>query len=425
MPKKPSSPLRSLARGLLRASWHKQNLYNIFKKEAYRRSASLYQQKWESKRETRAYHGEHMTENNWLGIFQKNLVGAEILHDKDDKSGEREPLPVGLQLYAPIERRLDMAMFRAMFAGSPRQAREFISSGKVKVNGSKVKHGFYPLRPGDVFSVEPECVLTAVGREKPSDGLSKAIDAKQLEAFKKFQESCREDPRNMFEQKFIPISVDGPYDPDQLYRKVRAMTVENLTNQIQGLSLDGVSAEELSARGKEEVEQYRNEFQVNGNVAADDPSISQLATQFFRLDNSGSNPSPEADDLLKKTVQRRVDIQQAELEELVRLFRGAASVYDPRWYYAYLEEYCGSALPWQDGAYGLKDLSKPYFTPWTPRTFLAPFAIVPWHLEISYKTCHAVYLRDPITRRGHSEVISPLPLYMHENAYLFYVRDRQ
>ncbi|KAJ8101144.1 hypothetical protein POJ06DRAFT_237294 [Lipomyces tetrasporus] len=425
MPKKPSSPLRSLARGLLRASWHKQNLYNFFKKEAYRRSASLYQQKWESKRETRAYHGDHITENNWLGVFKKNLVGAETLHDKDDKSGEREPVPIALQLYAPIERRLDMAMFRAMFASSPRQAREFISSGKVKVNGSKVKHGFYPLRPGDVFSVEPECVLTAVGREKPSEGFSKEVDTKQLEAFEKFKENCKEDPRNMFEQKFTPISVDGPYDPERLYQKVRAMTVENLMNKIQDLTLDGVSAEDLVAKGQMEVEQYRDSFQAGEAVTADDPSISQLATEYFRLDSTASEPSAEAKDLLKRIAQRRVEIQQTELQEFVRLFRGAASVYDPRWYYPYLEEYCGSPLPWQDGAYGLQDPSKPYFTPWTPRTFLAPFAIVPWHLEISYKTCHAVYLRDPITRRGHSEVISPLPLYMHENAYLFYVRDRQ
>ncbi|KAK9365883.1 hypothetical protein V1509DRAFT_631742 [Lipomyces kononenkoae] len=424
MPKKPSSPLRSLARGLVRASWHKQNLYNLFKKEAFRRGTSLYQQKWESKRETRAYHGEHMTESNWLGIFQKNLAGAETLHDKDDKSGEREPLPIALQLYAPIERRLDMAMFRAMFASSPRQARQFISSGMVKVNGLKVKHGFYPLRPGDVFSVEPECVLTAVGREKPTEEFSKEVDRQQREDFETFKSRCRDDPGEMFERKFAPISVDGPYDPDRLYSKVRAMTVENLTNKIQALSLDGVSAQELIARGQEEVEQYRDEFERDKKVEADDESISQMATEFLKLDSEGSDPSPEAQEILKRIVQRRVDMQQAELQDLIRLFRGAASVYDPRWYYAYLEEYCGSALPWQEGPYGLQDPSKPYFTPWTPRTFLAPFAIVPWHLEISYKTCHAVYLRDPITRQGHSEVISPLPLFMHENAYLFYVRDR-
>lgn len=40
--------------------------------------------------------------------------------------------------FAPLERRLDTAVFRAMFASSVRQARQFIIHGAVKVNGKKV-----------------------------------------------------------------------------------------------------------------------------------------------------------------------------------------------------------------------------------------------------------------------------------------------
>lgn len=40
--------------------------------------------------------------------------------------------------FAPMERRLEVAMFRAMFASSPRQARQFCVHGAVKVNGKKV-----------------------------------------------------------------------------------------------------------------------------------------------------------------------------------------------------------------------------------------------------------------------------------------------
>jgi ribosomal protein S4 len=46
--------------------------------------------------------------------------------------------------YAPLERRLDVAMHRALFASSPRQARQFCIHGAVKVNGKKVS----PLLPG-------------------------------------------------------------------------------------------------------------------------------------------------------------------------------------------------------------------------------------------------------------------------------------
>lgn len=40
--------------------------------------------------------------------------------------------------YAPLERRLDTAIFRAMFASSSRQARQFVIHGAVKVNGKQV-----------------------------------------------------------------------------------------------------------------------------------------------------------------------------------------------------------------------------------------------------------------------------------------------
>jgi ribosomal protein S4 len=40
--------------------------------------------------------------------------------------------------YFPTERRLDTAVWRALFASSARQARQFVVHGFVKVNGKKV-----------------------------------------------------------------------------------------------------------------------------------------------------------------------------------------------------------------------------------------------------------------------------------------------
>ena len=40
--------------------------------------------------------------------------------------------------YAPVERRLDMAVFRSLFATSIRQARLMVIHGAVTVNGKKV-----------------------------------------------------------------------------------------------------------------------------------------------------------------------------------------------------------------------------------------------------------------------------------------------
>jgi ribosomal protein S4 len=44
--------------------------------------------------------------------------------------------------FAPLERRLDTAVFRALFASSVRQARQFVIHGAVTVNGKKVRRSF-------------------------------------------------------------------------------------------------------------------------------------------------------------------------------------------------------------------------------------------------------------------------------------------
>ena len=62
--------------------------------------------------------------------------GLELSPDQKPKSFTRTPY---LNMtYAPMERRLDTAIFRALFASSARQARQFVVHGNVKVNGKQV-----------------------------------------------------------------------------------------------------------------------------------------------------------------------------------------------------------------------------------------------------------------------------------------------
>ena len=61
----------------------------------------------------------------------------------DTKAGGRRAparlrTPYEQMVYHPMERRLDVAIFRALFASSTRQARQFVVHGAVKVNGKKV-----------------------------------------------------------------------------------------------------------------------------------------------------------------------------------------------------------------------------------------------------------------------------------------------
>lgn len=60
--------------------------------------------------------------------------------DPDPRFRQRiqEPIPYMGMVYGPIERRLDTAIFRALFASSARQARQFVIHGSVRVNGKRV-----------------------------------------------------------------------------------------------------------------------------------------------------------------------------------------------------------------------------------------------------------------------------------------------
>lgn len=57
---------------------------------------------------------------------------------------ESKSTPYMQMTFHPLERRLDTAIFRALFASSVRQARMFCVQGHVKVNGKKVIDPIFP-----------------------------------------------------------------------------------------------------------------------------------------------------------------------------------------------------------------------------------------------------------------------------------------
>ena len=72
--------LNSMARGRVRASMNKYNLFNLYKKPNVNyQGKTLFQQKWTAKAETRAYHGEHLTEGRWKQLFKPNLESVAQL----------------------------------------------------------------------------------------------------------------------------------------------------------------------------------------------------------------------------------------------------------------------------------------------------------------------------------------------------------
>lgn len=122
---------------------------------------TFFQQKWQAKSLTRGFHGNQVREQKWQLMFDRRLpavvpmdykklagsdgalqsagrgTGVDGLTLNEAKKSPKET-PYMHMTYWPIERRLDTAVWRALFASSALQARQFVVHGWVKVNGKKV-----------------------------------------------------------------------------------------------------------------------------------------------------------------------------------------------------------------------------------------------------------------------------------------------
>ncbi|RMZ82108.1 hypothetical protein DV737_g2219, partial [Chaetothyriales sp. CBS 132003] len=172
----------SLKRPKFRMSMNKVNLYNLSRVvlPAYK-TRTFFQQKWSAKSLMRTYHGEQIREGQWTRMFSRRLRSrAKGARRARGSGSEVEPTPFMNMTFAPLERRLDVAVFRALFASSVRQARQFVVHGKVKVNGQVMRYSAYLLNPGDMFQVDPDHVMLAMGERKiPGQGASSRAAQRQ------------------------------------------------------------------------------------------------------------------------------------------------------------------------------------------------------------------------------------------------------
>lgn len=72
---------------------------------------------------------------------QLKSLEEDIKMKKVERPFQFLPTPYMGMTFYPQERRLDIAIFRALFASSARQAKQFVVHGFVKVNGKKVRIG--------------------------------------------------------------------------------------------------------------------------------------------------------------------------------------------------------------------------------------------------------------------------------------------
>ncbi|KAL9617473.1 MAG: hypothetical protein Q9160_007736 [Pyrenula sp. 1 TL-2023] len=322
------------------------------------------------------------------------------LQMQDEQSGPRKnrtpPTPYMQMTFAPLERRLDTAVWRALFASSTRQARQFVIHGSVTVNGKRMRHPGYLLNPGDMFQVHPDRVLFATGQTKGEDSYD--AGAVNVDAADETLTEEEEPPADTKEQE-VP---EAEQDPRKILKQL-------------GAEAKGILAipDNLSAKRKQDL----RAFQKSVKTALSRPRSQELETDTFESQFSelkelidrpkGSKPSQSesSSDSTKPTSESSKSSQTP-----------SASSEDPD-----LRSIRSALNILFDNPVNEK---KPYATPWQPRDYMSAFAFIPRYLEVNQNICAAVYLRHPVARPGLAEVPTPFGDYVNGSAFAWYLRRR-
>ncbi|KAF2401900.1 alpha-L RNA-binding motif-containing protein [Trichodelitschia bisporula] len=400
----------------VRQSWNKFNLYNLARQENLKTHAlTFFQQKWAAKSMTRAYHGEQIRERQWTRMFKRyipavvEMDAAELAkNDGTEQAAGRgtgkverpdgrrrfkpKPTPYMNMTYYPTERRLDTAIFRALFASSTRQARQFVVHGYVKVNGKKMPYPGYLLNPGDMFSVDPERVMFATGAPKGQA----VADRDDLEDVEETENGAEE-----------PVEEEevGEAEETDASSEVKARK-DKLKALIGAIDESLLDKKDLSGRRLQELRTLRKEAKkaMSRSKHLTDESLSELESQHAAIvekisQSEGSAEVPEAEDA-KPSIDTSV---------VAPRYKSAA----PPTHLDLLNR-----LP------NPRDPTKPYATPWRPRPYMSAFAFIPRYLEVNQNVCSAVYLRHPVARPGLAEVPTPFASEVNTLAFQWYLRRR-
>ncbi|KAM5359854.1 hypothetical protein ACJZ2D_014153 [Fusarium nematophilum] len=496
----------SLSRPKLRQSWNKYNLYNIARaagrEPLVKGRATFFQQKWAAKAKTRGYHGEHIPEKKWVRLFSRRLLssvdlppkylaandGAEqaagrgsglttsrvtaetysrvpqgstktrnLSHPAQRKSGfgdvnemlsqHFENMTPYMQMtFAPLERRLDTAVFRAMFASSVRQARQFIIHGAVKM-----VHPSYALNPGDMFQVEIEKVLYGTGKQKQGDQSVKQI----RESLKIKEEKSKEWGLNKRSRILEHLAAqagegeaaakpadaklaDESLDEERAEMHVQWRRVKNLRSTAREI-LKG-DTKNLTARQKKELRVFRDTamrflaLPEDSKLSAWD-LINEIQAQIEKLGSvegfRKADPAPPTEETEEQKRQREEQEEKELAFKTKVLEEGMDGFKDERQRARAArilaredltkEEIRRLAAIMKYDAENPIDDSKPYATPWRPRAYMSAFAFIPRYLEVNPNICAAVYLRHPVARKGMAEVPTPFGYLTNQLAHNWYL----
>ena len=329
--------------------------------------------------------------------------GSGLEPEPGTKRRDLEAIPYMNMVYAATERRLDTAIFRAMFASSARQARQFVVHGDVKVNGKPMRYPGYQLNPGDMFQVNPDRVLYATGAPKDKIERRATRLVKKAESQGEIETdgeatsdgSSKEGTSNLKPQEAIS-------DPKE--------SLSSLLNSAKNLLTS--PSQTLSAKQKQSLRAFQSTLkktlsrptsltdsieaqmlELSGKLGISSPSLDTTPAPTNPPDTLNSPESSSKD-----PSQKTKDLTPEDSALLAKALQAAKdNPIDP---------------------------SKPYATPWRPREWISAFAFIPRYLEVHHRICSAVYLRHPVARPGLAEVPGPYGQEVYGLAHNWYLRRR-
>jgi len=371
---------------------------------------TYFQQKWKAKSITRAYHGEQVREKQWERMFRRNIpavvpmdhqylasydgseqaAGRGSGADVEKPTKPRPATPYMQMTYYPLERRLDMAVWRSLFASSARQARQFVVHGYVKVNGKRMIYPGYQLNPGDMFQVEPERVLFATGAPKTRTTRRRRVDRMRKAAAAtgpkktKTSKATRAGPVGSSAVSEVPRQPDT--SPEALRKRLQDLMTQ--TKKVLENKEGGVSA-----GFKKQLRAFRASVKraISLHKSQTDLSTATLEDQLAVIKEKYTSTAESSGEDVSLVASAFEFVEEKALEK---------------------STYLG------------QDPTKPYATPWRPRPYMSAFAFIPRYLEVNQNICAAVYLRHPVARPGMSEVPSPFPQDTNQLAFNWYLKRR-
>ncbi|KAJ5169015.1 uncharacterized protein N7482_004609 [Penicillium canariense] len=428
----------SLSKGKIRQSWSKYNLYNL---QRFRNPATanrtFFQQKWSAKAVSRAYHGEQVREGQWKRMFSRRIRSvipmntSDLAADDGSKvsagrgSGLKEGgptqrsrlIPYTQMAFAPLERRLDVAIFRSLFASSTRQARQFVIHGAVTVNGQKMRHPSYLLNPGDLFQVDPDRVMYATGAPKT------AFERRETRQLKQKSEDAEGEAEGEEAE-----AVEKPKDEKEGIRdSLKAL-------MAQAKTIMSTDKEILPAKRKQELRGFQKA--VRRVLSRSDTSTvltDSLETQFSELTlllkakraekkpAKESKKDPKGEDTTPSAAKKSEETASGALSEAFQAAAEGGEVDTSELTDEEFDILKRALTQMRDNPI---DNSKPYATPWRPRDYMSAFAFIPRYLEVNQNICAAVYLRHPVARPGSAEVPTPFGESISTPAYGWYLKRR-